>query len=334
MLDAEPGCGGPNMSIYEENDWWALIGPAPRLLTSAIDETSHDKTRRLAGAETLGDVTLRPGGEVLVEYIRTEPRQLTGYLEHETWPIIVEGTTPISRHLEHDIDTAGRVVRAAVLVSLAWGEPWAVRSAPFRSTAIPPAVAPSWPSPPSAFPEEPHALQLINAYGDEMPPQSLPGWLQGGWSKTKIDPTLWRAALTWHEGLIMQSEHPSFSAIAFISAVETLASSEWAKARLEIPKGSKARVKVMLESVTDAGIGPIIDTMYNSRSKTAHEGRLFAYEASRGAFSALTPKTVEIDGTSAWIMEPHEGDLVHGFLTGVLRPLALATRNLLLGALR
>jgi len=166
-----------------------------------------------------------------------------------------------------------------------------------------------------------------------MPPQALPSWLQGAWSRTKLDPTLWRAALTWHEGLIMQSEHPSFSAIAFISAVETLASSEWAKARLEIPKGSKGRVKVMLESITGGGVGPIIDTMYSSRSKTAHEGRLFAYEESRGAFSALTPRAVEIGGTSAWIMEPDERDLVHEFLTGVLRPLALACRNILLAAL-
>jgi hypothetical protein len=131
----------------------------------------------------------------------------------------------------------------------------------------------------------------------------------------------------------MQSEHPSFSAIAYISAVETLASSGWAKARLTIPKGSKARVRVMLESVADASVGPIIDTMYNSRSETAHEGRLFAYEASQGAFSALTPRSVEIDGATAWVMEPDEGDLVHEFLTGVLRPLALACRKILLGAL-
>lgn len=321
------------MTTYAEGDWWALIGPAPRLLTSAIDQTSHDKTRRLAGMEPLGDVMLRPGDQLLVEYIRAEPRQLTGYLEHETWPIIVEGKTPISKHLEHDIETAGRVVRCAVLVSLAWGEPWTVRSAPFRSTAIPPAVAQSWPTPPSAFPEEPHALQPIKAYGDEFPPQSLPSWLQDAWWKTKLDATLWRAALTWHEGLIMQSEHPSFSAIAFISAVETLASSEWAKSRLEIPKGSKARVKMMLDSLTDASVEPIIDTMYDSRSKAAHEGRLFAYEASRGAFSALTPQTVEMDGATACLMKPDEGDLVHEFLTCVLRPLALASRKILLGAL-
>lgn len=316
------------------DDWWALIGPGPRLHTSSMEQTSHDKTRRLAERQALGDVFLRPGEQLLVEYIRSEPRQLAGYLEHESWPIIVEGTTPSTTHLEHDVETAGRVVKAAVLCSLAWDEPWVVRSAPFRSDALPPSVPHNWPPPQQAFLEGPLALQLIAAYPEATAAVRLPVWLSDAWVKLE-DERLWRSVLTWHEGLILQSEHPSFAAIAFTSSVESLSYSEWAKVEKRIPNsaGSRRRVAEMLESVIQSDVRTIVNAVYDARSSTAHGGKLFAYEASRGAFSALSLATRDVEGRRVQALEPQAGDQVQEFLQGVLLPLAQASRVLLLMAL-
>lgn len=329
-----PGVAANGSTIYSADDWWALIGPAPRLLTSAIDQTSHDKTRRLARKESLGDVFLRPGGCLLVEYVRLEPVQLEGHLEHESWPIIVEGTTPSAIHLEHDVLTANRVVRAAILCSLAWGEPWCVRSAPSRSLQLPPRVPESWPAPPTSFPDKPMALQLIEAHPDVYGPIPLPAWLGSAWSLLEDDPALLRSTLTWHEALLLQAKHPSFSAVAFVSAVDALSRSLWASEQFGLPgeHHSRKRVRTLLASRMGKEKADLIERIYNDRDNTSHEGRLFAYESSQGALSALTLTPAILNGESAALLVPNAGDRVHEFLQDVLAPLARATRELLLQA--
>lgn len=316
------------------DDWWALIGPAPRLLTSAIDQTSHDKTRRLAAKEAIGDIFVRPGGRLLVEYVRLEPRQLAGHLEHESWPAIVEGTTPAAVHLEHDVETANRVVRVAVLCSLAWREPWRVRSAPTRNAQLPPGVPDDWPPPPMAFPEKPLAMQLIETYPETYKPIELPKWLNSAWILMDDDPALLSSALAWHEALLLQAEHPSFSAVAFVSAVDALSRSRWAREQFGLPGGqhSRNRVRTLLTSCMDKEQADLIERIYNDRDNISHEGRLFGYEASRGAFSALTLTSSITSGESKVLLVPNEGDHIHQFLEDVLEPLARATRTLLLKA--
>lgn len=70
-------------------------------MSTALHQTPHDKTRRLAGVQPLGDVTVRPGEKVLVEELRNEPVDLAGTITYESWPIIVEGMTPEDVRLEH-----------------------------------------------------------------------------------------------------------------------------------------------------------------------------------------------------------------------------------------
>jgi hypothetical protein len=76
----------------------------------------------------------------------------------------------------------------------------------------------------------------------------------------------------------------------------------------------------------------LIERIYNDRDNTSHEGRLFAYESSQGALSALTLTPAILNGESAALLVPNAGDRVHEFLQDVLAPLARATRELLLQA--
>jgi hypothetical protein len=321
---------------YSEEDWWALVGPTPRPLAAFLDQTPHDKTRRLGGEEVLGATRLRPGGRLLVEHERAEPADLEGVLDHESWPIIVEGTVPQAVELEHDIETARLVVRVATLLSVAWREPWTVRTSPKRSINLPPSVPESWPPPPESFPDEPLALQLIVRDPDSTMPQSLPGWLGGAWAELDNDPMLWHASLTWHEGLLLQGSHPSFAAVAYVSSVDALADSQWAASNFTLPKnaGSRTRVRTLLESVINGhDVDRLIRVIYDARNDIAHDGRLLAFEASLGAVSAMTLKFHMINETLTPVLHAREGDEVHEFLAGVLRPLALASHGLMLRAL-
>ena len=320
LAKAEGVTGG---EAYTVDDWWAIVGPSPRPIAAAVDQTPHDKTRRLAEPETLGDVRLR-----------SEPLALDGIIEHESWPILVEGTTGAEVHLEHDVATATRVVRAAVLLSVTWKEPWVVRSAPFRSQAKPPRVPESWPPPPDEIFDPPLAPRLIADNPDAYPPSRLPTWMGDAWTLLEQDARIWNAALTWHEGLVLQARHPSFAVVAYVSAVEALSQSPRALDSLGITiasdAGSRARVSTTLGAVMSGdNVKRLINSIYDSRSKTAHAAGLLGFEASLGAMSPLTIKFHEIDGVITPVLHGDPDDDVYEFLSGVVRPLAIAAHALI-----
>ena len=322
------------VEAYTADDWWAIVGPSPRPIAAAVDQTPHDKTRRLAKPETLGDVRLVPGGQLFVEYDRSEPLALDGIIEHESWPIIVEGTTRADVHLEHDVATATRVVRAAVLLSIAWKEPWVVRSAPFRSQAKPPKVPDSWPPPPDEIYDPPLAPQLIADNPDAYPPRRIPTWMGDAWSLLEQDTRVWNAALAWHEGLVLQARHPSFAVVAYVSAAEALSHSKLARDRLDIAikkrTTSRARLETMLGVVMSGEqASAVVASIWESRNTTSHEAGLLGFEASLGAVSPLTLKFHDITGVITPVLHGDPDDEVYEFLAGVVRPLAMAAHALI-----
>ncbi len=319
---------------YTADDWWAIVGPSPRPIAAAVDQTPHDKTRRLAEPETLGDVRLVPGGQLFVEYDRSEPLALDGIIEHESWPILVEGTTGADVHLEHDVATATRVVRAAVLLSIAWKEPWVVRSAPFRSQAKPPKVPDSWPPPPDEIYDPPLAPQFIADNPDAYPPRRILTWMGDAWSLLEQDTRVWNAALAWHEGLVLQARHPSFAVVAYVSAAEALSHSKLARDRLDIAikrsTTSRARVETMLGVVMSGEqASAVVASIWKSRNTTSHDAGLLGFEASLGAVSPLTLKFHDINGVITPVLHGDPDDEVYEFLAGVVRPLAMAAHALI-----
>lgn len=319
---------------FTAEDWWALIGPLPVRLTSAIDFVAHDKTRRLAGPHRLGEVTLRPGEGLLFEQRPNEPIDLAGTLEHESWPIIVEGTSPSTVHLEHDVVAAARVARSTTLLALEWDEPWAVRTSPKRSLQLPPRI-PDFERPNDPW-SRPLSPELIRE-GDATDPIVLPTWLAEAWTAMDEDEYAANAAHAWHEGLLMIASHPSFAAGAFVSAVDALGHTNWARQNRGVSPtaGAVSRVKALLETeIVGPNAKQLIDTIYELRSGTTHEARLHGFELSVGAFSAMTLTQWDGAGGNERIsLEPVGTDPIHDFLSGVLSPLRRASRRLVTSAL-
>ena len=155
---------------------------------------------------------------------------------------------------------------------------------PSRSLQLPPRVPEGWPAPPTSFPDKPMALQLIEAHPDVYGPIPLPAWLGSAWSLLEDDPALLRSTLTWHEALLLQAKHPSFSGCVRECrrcAIEVA----WASEQFGLPgeHHSRKRVRTLLASRMGKEKADLIERIYNDRDNTSHEGRLFAYESSQGS---------------------------------------------------
>ena len=318
---------------YLPEDWWAIVGPSPQPNTSVFDYVVHDKTRRLVAGQTIAGLHLTSPATPFIEHTRSEPISLEGITQDESWPILVEGKTPASVHLEHDVATARRVVKIAVLLSIAWGEPWVVRSAPFRSAQIKPNIPEPWPYPPGMEVEEPWSLRMIASDPDNYQPEILPEWISRAWTLSDEDPKIWGAALTWNEGHLLQARHPSFAVVAFVSALEALTFSKIAQNRLglsiEDDMKSRERVRTILRlELGGKDAERIINVIYNSRSRAAHGAKLQGFESSLGAWSAVTVRREEIEGSMIPVMHSDPDDKVHKFLTEVVQPLGSAAHAL------
>jgi hypothetical protein len=214
--------------------WWALIGPIGRPLQVGVITTPHDRTAVLGGDYELGPTTLRPGESLLKEFLRTEPHNLAGFAVIDSYPIIVEGTwarpptlpegstSPGEQAYLAERAAAQSLHRVVCLLSLAWGEPFQVRTSPKPANQLPPAVPRSW--------SEPELVEGFGAIGrHEVLPthrRDLPEWANAAWDAVEHDPALQNALTFWHQGLLLTSAFPSFALVAIAACIEAIAGCE------------------------------------------------------------------------------------------------------------
>lgn len=278
----------------KERNWWAIVGIEPIPSAGGVAVTAHDKTRRLERSAVLGPVTLRPGGDELIEYRRGTPHVLDGWVCYRSWPIIVEGRSSADYSLEFDNQAAAQVRRAAALVALAWREPWQVRAAPRDRERMTPRI-PESDQPPEMWFSEPLELPLT----DTTPPD----WLNAGWNRIDREPVIARALLAWHEGLLVESAHPTLALVSYTAAVEALSESTWAQAVLPDIEGdpcltsdrgegrSRRRiVQEMVECVASPSVLEVLQPWYSRRSAHVHAGRHYGTEVATGSVFDLGPR--------------------------------------------
>lgn len=199
-----------------------------------------------------------------------------GWRDSVFWPIIVEGRSTQIDWPEVDREAARALHRLASLVSLGWAEPLQVRIGPQVSTSLPPKFPDDWMAPnDSGFGFNPQV-----GLRDEQP---LPGWLEGAWSILKTnDPKgdIAAALSLWHEGVLLQPEHPSFALVAFVASVEQMG-----KLLEPMKRGHAARFwNALLRAVSQSEFAALktID-VYGLRSEIAHGSRVHGLETIYGA---------------------------------------------------
>ena len=214
--------------MEDEFDWWALIGPVPAPHPAGIIAVPHNRAAYLDRDYEIGQLTLKPGGRHLTEYLRSEPHQLDGVTWFETWPIIIQGRWPgeLARPLSERTGLVGHEAnlamvaswlhRAVCLISFATSEGWQVRTAAVDMTARPPQVPEDWPAPPLAH--DP-------GFQPAPEPRPLPSWVTRAWQNLEEDSALSSALSLWHQGMLLTAINPSFGFLAFCSTVEGIAES-------------------------------------------------------------------------------------------------------------
>ena len=319
-MSAEGRPHQPDPELPDALSWWGIIGPIPGPTSGGVIVTPHRRDRALDAPITVGPLRLRPGQTRLVEYQRTDPQALHGTVRHESWPVVVEriasGQPPLddpspTEHADAVRSGARELHRLACLVSLGWGEPWGVRTAPQPVGSLPAVVPDSWPPPPDWYSGDAGLL-------DEQP-TSLPDWIAAAWDALDADPVLERALGAWHQGVLMSPAFPSYALVAFFSSVETAASSRVVAAAIaanasddQAPAkaGSAETVWTALSLVASQDDMQRLRHDYNAyrqRSHTAHEAQLHGIETAPGSLflfqlepaSDEGPPVVRIDDTDA-----------------------------------
>jgi hypothetical protein len=287
--------------MKSDHRWWAILAPMPTLEPTGIITTSHNAARVLDRAYRVGVLSLRPGEQQIVEYVRHLD---LGWTEIVSWPVIVEGVSQGDHWTAVTHSATPLLHRLSTLFALAWGEPWQVRVAPKDPANLPPVVPE--PSPPREW---------FNGYNPQIGMralESLPAWIPPAWeriSQGEIDTAVIAALSCWHQGLLLTPQHPSFAFVAFIAAIEALG-----------PATAKTRSARFWSAVATVAEAAEVDrlkqqNLYGLRSATAHSGGLHGLETMFGAHLFLP-------------MDPE--DSVERFMFETLRTTARIGRQLLL----
>lgn len=291
--------------------WEAFIGPSP-------GRSAH-QGHYLAAPTTVGSLHLESAGTVHEEAGESLLPSFSQWSVHRSVPVRVSG---ISTGYAWEIASmaAARDLRTLCgLLSLASGSEFSVRESPWPVELVRRRVPdkPAWYGSP------------LSDESDVLPGEAFaaPAWLNDDcWFAARADGWRARALDAYLEGVYAEAKHPSLAAVSYIAAIEAVASRVFQGGRCEqcgtrrgIAKSFRAALRLVLDEVWAAEL----DAIYNSRSRTVHEGSLHGHETTVGAifvgvWSADTSR--DFRWRTLWRLRLAAGDLVRRALTDDLPP--------------
>jgi hypothetical protein len=274
--------GPPDTGVDEVERWTEVVREALRLFDRpripwpwaaviAPAGTASDPGPCLMGITMIGGMTLRPASRA----IRRSPRQIPWSPARpiaNAWPAVVEGsgwTPDWQNSLRAQQRARGQLHRLCALLTVVFdGVPWRLEWDP---SAAPPGYldVPDW---------------LLDADAPDLPFSQrsieMPNWINAAWSALDADRSLDQALALYYEGSQLRGEHPSIALVALVGSIESLARTELERCQCcDQLRGSTRRFKEALAEVLTDQDAEELGRLYASRSKTAHAGKLFGFEA-------------------------------------------------------
>ncbi|MEV7038503.1 hypothetical protein [Amycolatopsis sp. NPDC051061] len=251
--------------------WTAIIGPGP-------DRPGH-RASRLGTAVSVGPMRLASTEQLLVEPDLLTQQPLSGWAITHSVPILVSGTsrgydwTPASIHAARALHTLCGILSVATddtIIVRATPAPvdWGTRHLP---------ASPAWYQHPDGMTDE---FSLADAKTFD-PPE----WVEPAWNRCQEQAYLIAAMDAYLEGLQLMTSHPSLAAVSFVASVEAIAARLFKFERCETCKNRKdldLAFKAALRKVSSDDDAEVLDSIYNSRSRTVHDGRLHGGETTPG----------------------------------------------------
>lgn len=290
-------------------NWSGLIGPVPQPTPLGLVMTPHDRSRRISDDVTVGPLVVRAAATEFVEHARSEPVSLDGWSTTSSWPVVVEGTAEGVHSFAALRKGAEDLQRLCRLLSLAWHEPWQIRTAPRNREQYGARVPESLDHP---------NRRLRRQWTPDPVATTIPLWVEPAWNYLSAHASLHRALAVWHQGLMVESANPSLALVAYVGSLEqvvdnrTIRSSFKPELRVHREK-AEGRFKAAVERfATNADRAALLSAnAYRLRSLTAHGKGLHAHEMSYGALISLPPPHAPWPGDD----NTDERDLHHFVLT-------------------
>jgi hypothetical protein len=238
-----------------------------------------------------------------------------GWSRSVAWPIIVSGVID-DQWPEVDRRASRLLHRLCCLLSLAWGEAWQVRLAPQKASALLPEVPEPILIPSVTWPDWADSTQL--GCREETP---LPEWLSDAWQRLDSGGTrsvIAPALSLWHEGILLQAEHPSMAMVAYVAAVEQVAPT------VLDSRGKRSARQTFLQCVASVAGPDDLKAIkkadaYGKRSATSHGAALHGIELEFGHM----------------LLRPHgPGDSAYDFMFDTLQRMGRIARAVLMQALQ
>lgn len=237
--------------------WEAAIGQ--------LRENGGQQHYSLKSKVKVKDLKLRPGRAPYMWLDNNTTPHFNGSAFNYSFPIIVEGTATGLDWQEASKQASRDLNKLVGLISVAWQSTWKVIQSPQPKGAIPlkiPVASPGMPS--------------IRARHMQIPRKrrTIPSWLPRAFEEIDKDEAVYDALNMYHEGLLMELEHPSFALLADVASIEAIG-----RKLLGRKAGNKRRFIAALKTVvrTKKKVNEIADA-YSPRSSTAHEAKLHANE--------------------------------------------------------
>jgi hypothetical protein len=265
----------------QDFEWEAVVGTHPLA-------PRPDLLGALGTSQTIGPVSLRPGGVCMREY-RIQHEYLIdqpGFGVSHSFPIIVSASVT-----SYDWDPVVPVAmyclrRICAVLTLCPGRLWVPRTRPRRlldgqESLKVPAVADPVPQPGSTG--EPEWLGTIPP---ATPVFELPDWIESAWRALDDDRELDTAINAYYEARRLHSEYPSIAFATYVAAIEGFGARFVPDVPCDChpqcthPKGvAQQRFKKALRTVmSDREVKRFARLAYGLRSSTDHAGSLFGSE--------------------------------------------------------
>jgi len=195
-----------------------------------------------------------------------------------SFPIIIEGTATGLDWQEASKQASRDLNKLTGLISVAWQSTWKVIQSPIPNSPQPlkiPLASPGMPNMSARYMSIPRKRRVI------------PSWLPKAFKNIDGDVATHDALHMYHEGLLIELEHPSFALLANVASIEAIG-----RKLLGRKAGNKRRfIAGLCTVIKTKKKAEEIAAAYAPRSDTAHEAKLhgnenlFGYVAMPSAFN-------------------------------------------------
>ncbi|HSX42718.1 MAG TPA: hypothetical protein VLF59_01395 [Candidatus Saccharimonadales bacterium] len=237
--------------------WEAVIGQ--------IREVGGQQHYSLKSKAEIGGLTVRSGRIPYMSHDESTTPRFNSSAFNFSFPIIVEGTATGLDWQEASKQASRDLNKLVGLISVAWQSTWKILHSPGPQGTTPIKIPTG-------------SIGMPNSHARHMQiprkRKTVPNWLPAAFSNIDNDEAVLDALNMYHEGLLMELEHPSFALLAYVASIEAIG-----RKLLGKKAPNKKRFIAGLKTVirTKKKVDEVAAT-YSPRSSTAHEAKLHGNE--------------------------------------------------------